>query len=162
MAVDYYLKFAKTIEGESVATGFEKAIQVQSWSWGANQTSSVMEATGSGTGKVQFSDFQLTTVFDKSTPDLLQNMNMGTHFDKVTFSALKAGAKNKPYLTIEFNEAFVTSMSIGAGGEIPSVSLTLSFKSYDMEYKMQDKEGSLQTGSKSGWDLTTNKEQGAK
>lgn len=158
MAIDCYLKFDKTIEGESVAPGFEKAIQVQSWSWGGSQTSSMGVSTGSGAGKVQFSDFSITTDLDKAIPGLLNGMAQGTHFSSAMFSAVKAGAKNKPYLTIKFEEVFTTSVSIGGSSEVPSVSISFTFQKYTMDYKIQDKEGNLTTGGTSSWDIAKNED----
>ena len=158
MAIDCYVKFDKTIEGESVAPGFEKAIQVHSWNWGGSQTSSMGVSTGSGAGKVSFSDFTITLDFDKSVPALMKGMCEGTHFTKATFSAVKAGAKNKPYLTIEFNEVFTTSVSMGGSSEVPTVSISFTFQKYTMDYKIQDKEGNLTTGGTSSWDLSKNED----
>ena len=49
-SADYYLKI-DTIEGESEAVGFEKQMQIESWSFGASNSGSSGLGTGAGTGK---------------------------------------------------------------------------------------------------------------
>ena len=67
MSVDYYLKL-DGIEGEAVSTGFEKQIQLLSFSWGGSQTTSVAGTGGSGAGKVDLSDLSVMKYYDKSSP----------------------------------------------------------------------------------------------
>ena len=54
MAVDYFLKL-DGIQGESVDSKHKDEIQIQSWSWGASQVSSVAGPGGSGAGKADMS-----------------------------------------------------------------------------------------------------------
>lgn len=158
MASEFFLKFDKTIEGESIIPGFEKAIAIESWNWGASQTSTVHGTGGSGTGKASFSDVNVSFVFDKSVTEMMKSLTTGTHNTKAVLSAVKSGAKNKPYLELTMHEVFVTSINMSGAGEVPAVAATFTFKSFSMDYKIQDKDGVLATGGTAEWDLTKNAE----
>jgi len=126
MAVDYFLKL-DGLEGESQDDKFKNQIQLLSWSWGGSNVSSVAGTGGSGAGKVDLADFSVMTYFDKSTPKLFKSLCAGTHIKTGTMSAVKAGSDGKPYLKVDFQELFVTSLQISASSEIPSISLSFSY-----------------------------------
>ena len=155
MAVDYFLDLA-TVPGESVASGHTNQIQVTSWSWGGSQTSTVSATTGSGAGKVSLSDLSLTIEFDKSSPKLLQGLTRGTHYTTATLSAVKSGANNANYFTLALTEVFIAGLQYSASGEVPMVSLSLTYKSFQMDYYSQDKEGTVTNAGTAKYDVTTN------
>ncbi len=155
MAVDYFLKLA-TVDGESVAQNHTAEIQVTSWSWGGSQTSTVSATTGSGAGKVSLSDLNLTIEFDKSSPKLLQGLTKGQHFATALLSAVKAGAGNSNYFTLALTEAFIASLQYSASGEVPMVSLSLTYKTFQMDYYTQDAEGTVTNAGTAKYDVTTN------
>lgn len=142
MAVDYFLKL-DGIQGESVDKNFTNQIQVLSWGWGASQVSSVAANGGSGAGKVNVSDFSVTTYFDKATPKFFKNICAGTHVKTGTMSAVKAGANGKPYLKVEFGELFVTGIQMSAQNEIPTVNLSFSYNDITIDYSAQDEKGNV-------------------
>src|SRR5579875_2886828 len=113
MAVDYFLKLAD-VPGESVAQNHTGEIQVLSWSWGGTQTSTVSATTGSGAGKVSLSDLNLMIQFDSSSAKLLQGLTRGTHYPTATLSAVKAGAANANYMTMDLTEVFIASLKVSA------------------------------------------------
>ena len=154
MAVDYFLKL-DTVEGESKATGHTNEIQVLSWSWGASNTSTIGGSGGSGAGKADLSDLNIMMEFDKSVAHLMQGLTKGTHFKTGVLAAVKSGSGNKDYLIISLTELFVTSLQLSASSEVPTVSLSLSYKTVKLEYKMQDAEGVLTTAGTASYDLTT-------
>lgn len=154
MAVDYYLQLAN-VPGESVATNNSGQIQVQSWSWGGTNTSTVGATTGSGAGRVSLSDLNMTIEFDKSAPKLLNGLTAGTHYATATLTAVKAGAGNSPYMTLALTELFISSLQLGAGGEVPSVSLSMTYKSYTFTYYIQAADGTVSTGGTTSYDTTT-------
>ncbi|HEX8713580.1 MAG TPA: type VI secretion system tube protein Hcp [Terracidiphilus sp.] len=142
MAVDYFLKL-DGIEGESADEKHKNQIQLMSWSWGASNMSSVAGTGGSGAGKVDMSDFNLMTFFDKSTPKFFKNISKGTHITKGTLEAVKSGADGKPYLKIDFQEIFITSLQMSASSEVPSVSITFTYNEIKVDYSQQDEKGNL-------------------
>ena len=153
MAVDYFLKL-DTVEGESKATGHTKEIQVLSWSWGASNTSTVAGSGGSGAGRTDMSDLNIMMEFDKSVTHLMQGLTKGTHFKTGVLAAVKSGSGNKDYLIMSLEEIFITSLQLSASSEVPTVSMSLTYKKVKLEYKMQDAEGVLTTAGTASYDLT--------
>ena len=138
MAVDYFLNLA-TVPGESVAQNHSGEIQVLSWSWGGSQTSTVSATTGSGAGKVSLSD-----------------LNLMIEFETATLAAVKSGAGNANYMTFALTEVFIASLQFSASGEVPSVSLSLTYKTFQMDYYSQDAEGTVTNAGTAKYDVTTN------
>lgn len=155
MAVDYFLNLA-TVQGESVASGFTNQIQVLSWSWGGSNVSSVSGSGGSGAGKADISDLNIMINFDKSGPLLFKGMTSGTHYATAVLSAVKTGAANKPYLTVSMKEVFVTSLQLSASSEVPTVSVSFTYKSIEIEYSTQATNGTLTSTGAVNYDLSTN------
>ncbi len=142
MAVDYYLKLDQ-IQGEAADSNHKDEVQIMSWSWGASQVSSVAGTGGSGAGKVDCSDFSIMAYFDKSTPKFFKSIAAGTHIKTATMTAIKSGADNKPYLKVDFQEMFVTSLQISGSSEIPTVSVSFSYNQIKIDYSTQNEQGNL-------------------
>lgn len=156
MAVDYFLKI-DGIEGESSDSNHKNEIQLMSWSWGASQHSSVAGTGGSGAGKMDLTDFNLMTYFDKSTPKLFKTIGLGTHVPQGTLSAVKSGADGKPYLKVEFKEVFVTGLQMSASSEIPTVSLSFTYNEIKIDYSVQDENGNLKSTGPVTYNVKQNK-----
>jgi|SRR5579863_301290 len=142
MAVDYFLDL-DGIQGESQDANFKNKIQLLSWSWGASNISSVAGTGGSGSGKVDCSDFSTMCFFDKSTPKFFKSITKGTHITKGTMSCVKSGADGKPYLKVNFSEIFITGLQMSASSEVPSVSLSFTYNEIEIDYSVQDEKGNL-------------------
>ncbi|HTW60781.1 MAG TPA: type VI secretion system tube protein Hcp [Terracidiphilus sp.] len=142
MAVDYFLKL-DGIQGESVDDKHKNEIQILSWSWGAANVSSVSGTGGSGSGKVDCSDVSMMLNFDKSTPKFFKAICAGSHITTGTLSAIKAGSDGKPYLKVDFKELFVTGLQMSAAGEVPAVSLSMTYNEIKIDYSAQDEKGNL-------------------
>jgi len=138
-------------------TNHKDEIQIMSWSWGASQVSSVAGTGGSGAGKVDVSDFSIMTYFDKATPKFFKSVCAGTHIPKGTMSAIKAGADGKPYLKLDFQEMFVTSLQISGSSEIPTVSVSFSYNEIKIDYSTQNEQGNVTSTGPVTWNTKTNK-----
>jgi type VI secretion system secreted protein Hcp len=156
MAVDYYLKL-DGIEGEAVTTGFEKQIQLLSYSLGGSQTTSVAGTGGSGAGKVDLSDLSVMKYYDKASPGVFKSLISGTHIKTGVLSATKAGGGGKPFLKISFGELFVTSNQVSASSEIPTESVSFSYNTIKVEYSTQNEQGILTAVGAVSYDLKVNK-----
>jgi type VI secretion system secreted protein Hcp len=156
MATDYFLKLDQ-IQGESEDANHKNEIQILSWSWGGHQTSSVAGPGGSGAGKVSLQDITVMTYFDKSTPKFFNSMCAGTHIKTGTMTAIKAGADGKPYLTVDFQELFVTSLNISASSEIPTCSISFSYNQIAIDYQTQNEQGQVTTTGKVTYNTKQNK-----
>ncbi len=155
MAVDYFLKI-DGVEGEAQDDKHKNEIQLLSFSWGGSQVSSVGAGMGSGAGKVDLSNFSVMKYMDKSSPKLFKAMCAGTHFNKASLTAVKSGAEGKHFLKVDFTELFVTSQQISASSEVPTESVSFSYKSIKMEYSTQDEKGSLTTAGSVNYDVAKN------
>ena len=141
MAVDYYLKL-DGIQGEATDADFKDQINLLSFSWGGNQVSSAgTRSAGSGAGKVELSDFSVTKHYDKSSPQLFKALCAGAHTATGVLSAVKAGAGGKAFLKLSFEELFVTSQHVSATDELPTESVSFSYKQIKIEYSTQDSKG---------------------
>src|SRR5690554_5408150 len=104
MSADIFLKI-DDIQGESKAEGHENEIQVESWSWAANQLGTSSVGGGSGSGRVTMSELTITKVMDKSSPVLYKMCCLGTHIQQVLLTARKAGGEQMPYLKVTLQDA---------------------------------------------------------
>ena len=155
MAVDYFLKLAD-VPGESVAQNHNGEIQVLSWSWGGTQTSTVSATTGSGAGKVSLSDLNLMIQFDSSSAKLLKGLTLGTHYATATLAAVKAGAANANYVTLDLTEVFIASLQLSASSDVPSASISLTYKTYTYNYFQQKTDGTVTNAGTTSYDVGTN------
>jgi type VI secretion system secreted protein Hcp len=156
MAVDYFLKL-DGIQGESVDDKHQGWIQVSSFSWGASQVSSVAATGGSGAGKADLTDFNITKYLDKATTPLFKSLVLGTHIKTGNFEAVKSGAGGKPFLKVDFQELFVTTQHNVATTEIPTESVSFSYNQIKIEYSQQNEQGILTTTAAVTYNTKTNK-----
>jgi type VI secretion system secreted protein Hcp len=162
MAMDMFLEI-EGVEGESVDSSKEGAIDILAWSWGASQSGSFHQGTGGGAGKVNVQDMSITKWIDKSSTDLLLHVCNGKHYDKATLTVRKAGGDAPiEYLTIEMTKVMITSMSTGgSGGEDRlTENVTLHFAEFSVSYKTQAESGGEEGSFDTGWDIAKNTELG--
>jgi type VI secretion system secreted protein Hcp len=155
MAIEYHLKFGN-VKGESGATKHKEEIELQSWSWGATNPTSI---TGSGmsAGKVSMSDLSFTKKVDKASPKLLELLVTGKHVDTVTLTCSKQTGGKTPddFLTIKLKEVYVSSYQTGgsSGDDVGMESLSVTYGDIDYDYKEQKPDGSLVSAGKVEYDL---------
>jgi len=158
MAVDQFLKLDK-IDGESQDAKHPKEIEILAWSWGASNHTSVGSATGgAGAGKVQFQDITVTKHVDSASPKLLTACATGSHIASGKLTVRKAGTNPLEYITIEFKEMFVASLSTGgSGGEDKlTENVSFAFAAMNLIYTPQDAKGAAGTPIPFSWSVVTN------
>ncbi len=160
MAFDTFIKI-EGVDGESTRAGFEKWIEIYSFSWGASNPVTIgTGTTGVSAGKVSISSFNIMKKTDSASPTLFQFCCAGKHFPTATVKLNKStGDLNTPmdYLIYDFTEVFVESIqwSGSAGGDdTPTESVSLAFGSVKISYTPQTKEGTPGTPQRTSWDLT--------
>ncbi len=79
------------IKGESTDSKLKDSIDVQSWSFGAENSGGAAKGSGAGAGKVSFGDFQVVKKIDKASPALLKAVATGQHLKSVVLHVRKAG-----------------------------------------------------------------------
>ena len=148
MAVDIHIKI-DTIPGNSEIKGFEGQIQLESFSWNMQQTTSFGHSTGGGAGKVNMGDLHFTHHVDKATPKLMIACCVGTHIKDAVLTCRKAGGESSvDFLKIELKDVIVSSVSPSGSnsGDTPTESVTLAFSEYKIEYQEQDNKGAKKGG----------------
>lgn len=156
MAVDFFLKL-DGIQGESSDENHKDEITLLSWSWGGSQVSGVSGTGGSGAGKVDLQHLSIMKYFDKASPKLFKSLTTGTHIKTGTLSAVKSGADGKPFLKIDFEELFVSSLQSSGSSEIPSESVSFSYNKIKVDYSVQNEQGNLASTGPVSFDLKQNK-----
>jgi type VI secretion system secreted protein Hcp len=148
MAVSMHMQI-DTIPGMSQISGFEDQIQVESFSWGASQTTNFKSATGGTAGIVDMGDLHFTHLYDKASPKLMQACATGQHITGAVFTCQKAGGDaTVPFLTITLTNVIVSSVAPSGSNmaDTPVESVSLAFAQYKVEYQEQDNTGAKKGG----------------
>lgn len=159
-AVDYFLKISG-VEGESADHAHKGEIQVESWSFGAQQSGTMAFGGGGGAGKVTMNDFHYVMKVCKASPKLFLACATGEHFKEATMTARKAGKQQQEFLKWKFTDLIVSSYQTGGSGGadvIPMDQISMNFAKVEVEYKEQKPDGSLGGAVKAGYDQKQNKE----
>lgn len=159
MAFDSYLDIA-TVEGECTAKGFEKKIEIYSFSWGASNPTTVGSGSGglSG-GKVSISSFNFMKKTEKSSSTLFGACCAGDHFATAKLTMRKAGgttAGQQIFLVYEFTDCMVESIQWSGstgGDDSPTESVSMAFSKCKFTYFMQDATGKMAKAGEASWDL---------
>jgi type VI secretion system secreted protein Hcp len=157
MAVDFFLKLSDDIKGESADEKHKDEIQLLSFSWGGNQTTTVAGTGGSAAGKADLADLSIMKYMDKATAKLFGAMVSGKHIETATLSAVKSGGNGDPFLKLTLGELFITSLQISASSEIPTESVSFSYNTIKIEYSTQDEKGTLKQAGNVEYNLKANK-----
>lgn len=160
MAFDTYMEM-EGIEGEATAKGFEKKIEIFSFSWGASAPVTIGSgSTGISASKVSLSSFNIMKKSDIASSKLFKACCLGDHIPKVTVSMRKqtgTGGQDV-FLKYVFEEALVESVQwsgSSGGDDTPTESVSLAFAKVTVEYKPQNPDGTLGTGTPVVWDVRT-------
>ncbi|MBP1624761.1 MAG: hypothetical protein H6Q07_2781 [Acidobacteria bacterium] len=157
--VDYFLKI-DGIPGEAPDAKHKGEIEVESFSWGANQMGTALTGGGLGAGKAQMQDFSFVMRINKASPKLLLACTSGEHIKSAILVCRKAGKEQQEYLKITFSDLIVTSYSTtgtGGGEVIPMDQVSLNYTKIEMEYREQKPDGSLAGPIKAWYDLKEQK-----
>ena len=144
---DYYLKI-DTIEGESESVGFEKQMQIESWSFGASNSGSSGVGTGAGTGKVSMQDFHFVVQNGKASVQLFLACCKGNHIPQAILSCRKTGGDGTPYTyyKVTFQDLVISSFNTGGSngsGALPMESISFNFTKITHEYSQQKADGTV-------------------
>jgi len=165
MSVDIFLVIPG-VKGETTDATFasQKAIDVQSWSWGMSQAGSAGIGTGSGVGKVNVQDLTFTKYTDSSTPTLMAACCGGTAYgtsaaNAVVLSMRKSGgAAPLVYMQISLFNVTVSAVtpSTAAGNDMQSESVSLHFGAFQVSYTPQNADGTKGAAVTMTWNVAGN------
>jgi type VI secretion system secreted protein Hcp len=128
MAFDAFLKI-EGIEGESTDSAHKGEIDIFSFSWGCNQTSTVSGGGGGGAGKASFQDLHFNASASKASPLLFKACATGQHIKQAVLTVRKAGERQQEFIKIELEDVLVSSyLPAGdTGGDRPAEEVALNF-----------------------------------
>jgi type VI secretion system secreted protein Hcp len=155
MAFDAYLKL-EGVPGEATAKGFEKQIELYSFSWGASNAVSHSSSGGMGAGKASVSSFNFMKKSDAASPMLFQGCCTGHHFPTATVTLRKAGGTQIDFLKYEFSDVLVESVQwsgSSGGDDTPTESVSIAFGKVEITYTPQDSKGGKGSPVAAGWDI---------
>lgn len=153
--VDYFLKI-DGIPGESMDSKHKDEIQVLSFSFGESQAGTMAFGGGGGAGKVQMQDFHFMMNVNKASPKLFINCAQGTHIKNAVLTARKAGKDQQDYLKVTFTDLLVSSFQTNGdahANSLPVDSISLNFAEIEIEYKLQNVDGTLGASTKVKYNL---------
>jgi type VI secretion system secreted protein Hcp len=146
--------------GTCTEKSHEKWIEIESYSFGANQQSTAGHGLGAGAGRVSFQDFHFTAKAGKESPVVFGFVCSGQTCGKVELHEQKAGGKaHINFVEILLEDCFISSfqMSDSAHASEPSASYSLNFSKATFKYQGQKNDGSKDGGPvESTWDAKKN------
>jgi type VI secretion system secreted protein Hcp len=130
-----YMKF-EGIDGEVTATGHEKWIELDSFSFGVTNPST--RATGgAGAGKASFQDIHIVKHTDAASPKLMLACVSGTTINPVQIDFVKADSTT-PYLKYVLEDVLVSGFQWGgsqdANDTVPAESVGINFAKIEIDY----------------------------
>lgn len=154
---DMFIKL-NDVPGESQDSKHPNEIDLVSWQWGMSQGNN-MGGTGAGlTGsKVSINTLNFIHMLDKASPVLMRMCSTGTHIKEANLVMRQAGGDQLEYLKIKLEEVLVSDLSLSAGGERPTESVTLAFAKVKVDYFPQKVDGKLDAAIPYGWDIQKSK-----
>jgi type VI secretion system secreted protein Hcp len=151
-SVDYFLKI-DGIDGESTADGHKGEIELESWSWGESNPSTVGPG-GSSSGRAVASPLTITKSMDKATPKLMFACASGTHFPEAVLYARDPKGTDRMKLTLQ--QVSCSSFSSSGGGQpLPMEEISMNFGKIKVEYIQLGQKGDLTHSA--GWDFIENR-----
>lgn len=146
-------------EGESSLKGFEKKMELLSFSHGvAMQITGDLSNTERTSGKPNHQDMQITKYLDAASPVLNQSCCQGKGFEKVDIIiGRNDSGKVIELMRYTMKNVLISSISVGGGGgDKPVETLTLNYN--DIAWTFTSQKASIgQNGVVEGtWNLATN------
>lgn len=145
------------VEGDSTVKGFEKQIEVSSFSFSTSQSTSPIRSNTSHTdGRPSLSLLNITKSCDKASPIICKKLWAGATLAKATLTACRdEGAALIAYLTITMENVVIANYSISGGGGMPYENVALNYAKIEINYIPQKNEGGTSGNVPASYDLTT-------
>jgi len=149
-----------TIDGvEGPSTSKPKAIDILTFSFGAEQTATY-QAGSSGNqakvGRANVHDLTITKVLDPTTPLLFDHCVTGDILKEVTLAYDKpVKDAQQDYFQIVMTDALITSVALSGTSENPTETISMAFQKVKVGYAPEKDDGSLDGIVFKGFDMTT-------
>ncbi len=129
--VDYFLKL-DGIAGETLIKGEEGTIELDSFSWGISNATTIGSATGgAGAGKVTFNSLKFTKRLDGTTPTLLLKCASGQHIKTGSLAVVAMSADHKvageTLLKLDLEDVTISALVENGAAGVPTDAMSLNF-----------------------------------
>jgi len=162
ISTDIYVNLNPAIPGESSDDKHKNWIEAQWIDYGMSQPAGQSSSSGgarSGT-RVDFSEFTIGKIIDKTSPTLYLYCSNGKRIVDVYVELCKAGGNKTTYMKYHMRDVLISSIgpvTIDRAKQMEQVSLR--FGSIEWEYyPIEPRTGKVGASIKTGWDLTSNKQ----
>lgn len=148
------------LEGTSQLAGFEKKIELLSYSHGVSmQVTGDVSNTERTSGRPMHQDFSMSKYIDKTTPMLNQHCCEGKLFATATITIGRNDAGVViPLIVYTLTNVVISSVSVGGGGgDKPVESFSLNYASIKWDFSTQKEAGGKEGTVQGKWDISTNK-----
>lgn len=149
-----------TIDGvEGPSTSKEKAIDIVSFSFGAEQVSTYQAAASgkeSRAGRANVQNLTVTKVLDKTTPLLFDHCVTGDILKEITLTYDKpVKDAQQDYFSVVMTDALITSIAMSGSQENPMETVSFSFQKVKVGYAPEKDDGTLDGMVYKGFDMAT-------
>ncbi len=128
------------VTGESADAEHKGEIDVVSWSWGM-QASTSIGAGGAGTGRDTMTDLEIVKRVDQSSPTLMLFLRNHKLIKQAKLTVRKAGKTPVEYFAIELENVRITSLRAESQGIDLMERVNLAFQTVTVTYTLQDATG---------------------
>lgn len=159
MSVDMFMK-VEGASGESQDANHKGWTDIDSFTWGATQPSTIASGGGAGAGKVSFHDLNVIAKLDKCYPAMLKHCATGKHLGQVEISLCKAGGSQIEFTKITLTDAMVTNVTVSGANASETVMANYSFQAGKIktQYWEQTNQGGKGAESQMGFSIKENRE----
>ena len=156
MPIRLFLKI-EGIKGESTDAVRTDEIEVDSYSWGVNQTASIAGGGGAGAGKPTFVDVSFTAAQSVASPHLFLACVEGTHLQEAVLTMRTSGKRPVDRSVVSFFDIIISSFHQHgmADDDHGTDSFSLTFATIRIESTRKDGTATPVTA---GWDVRANKQ----
>jgi type VI secretion system secreted protein Hcp len=155
MAVNAYLSFFDSADGESLRKGHEKEVEVQAWDWEVEAESSGPVGGGAGVGKASPKALHWSHRYDSTSDFLLRALVTGTHIPKVQLRQYRSGGKGQDLLSLSltFESVRIVRLADSAGDDGTIQDVAMEFDTITVEYRRQSPAGGAGVVQTLNWDI---------
>jgi len=145
------------VTGESNDVGYQNAIEVLAWSWGAENSGTTHSGADRVDGVSIFEDLLITKWVDTASPILLAKIATGNLINSAALIVVREGTKPGEYFRLNLTNVILTSLSTGGSvdGNRLTENISLDFAQFEVRYVPLAAEGPGSTPVEFGWDIPT-------
>jgi type VI secretion system secreted protein Hcp len=134
-------KRAGKIKGEASSPGHVDDIVVNSWTWGLAASSAI--GSKESTARRSYKALTVTKHIDRASTPLMSALATNDEVKEARIALRRAGGQQDEYFTIKLASGRIASLdqSVDANGSTVET-FTIVFNKIDVEYRLQQKEGS--------------------